>query len=214
VLTPAVTGFVILMARPRLYLGRGRELPEVRSMQIAEAQREVRSVFIGGFVGQAVSSVLWLLSAALSTWRSPRQGIVLLVLGGALIFPATQMVLRIMGRRASLSSSNQMGQLAMQVAFTVPLNLLVVGGATVYRMNWFYPGCMIVVGSHYLPFAYLYGMWQFWILGGFLVAGGFVIGLWLPGSFSLGGWVTAAALFLFALVGRTVARAEQRQQAL
>ena len=33
-------------------------------MQIAEAQREVRTVFLGGFVGQAVSSAVWLVSAA------------------------------------------------------------------------------------------------------------------------------------------------------
>lgn len=183
-------------------------------MHIVEAQREVRSVFIGGFVGQVVSSGLWFLSAALSTWGSPRRGIVLLALGGAFIFPVTQLILRVMGRRASLSSDNPMGQLAMQVAFTIPLNLLVVGGATLYRINWFYPACMIVVGSHYLPFVYLYGMWQFWILGALLVAGGVVIGLYAPESFSLGGWVTAVVLLLFAFVGRTVAAAELRGQAV
>jgi Family of unknown function (DUF7010) len=68
---------------------------------------------------------------------------------------------------------------------------------------------MIVVGSHYLPFVFLYGMWQFWILGGLLVTGGVVIGLYVPASFTRGGWVTAAILLIFALVGRSVARAEQ-----
>ena len=97
----------------------------------------------------------------------------------------------------------------MQVAFTVPFNLLVVAGATLYRLNWFYPACMIVVGSHYLPFVFLYGMWQFWILGGLLVAGGLVIGLYLPALFILGGWVTGAILLVFAFVGRRVAKAEQ-----
>ena len=47
-------------------------------MQITEAQREVRTVFIGGFVGQAVSSGLWLASAAAATWGPPRRGIVIL----------------------------------------------------------------------------------------------------------------------------------------
>lgn len=182
-------------------------------MHITEAQREVRTVFVGGFIGQAVSACLWLLSAALSTWASRRMGIVLLVIGGAFIFPVTQLLLRAMGRRASLSLDNPMGQLALQIAITIPLNLLVVGGATLYRFNWFYPACMIVVGSHYLPFVHLYGMWQFWILGALLVAGGVVIGLYVPWSFSLGGWVTAAILLVFAFVGRTVAIAEQRSQA-
>ena len=179
-------------------------------MQIAEAQREVRTVFLGGFVGQAVSSALWLVSAAAATWGAPRRGIVILAVGGAFIFPLTQAILRLMGRRASLSQDNPMGRLAMQVAFTVPLNLLVVAGATLYRLNWFYPACMIVVGSHYLPFVFLYGMWQFWILGGLLVTGGLVIGLYVPASFTLGGWVTGAILLIFAFVGRSVARTEPR----
>ena len=178
-------------------------------MHISEAQREVRQVFLGGFVGQAVSAGLWLLSAGLSTWASHRLGIMLLLVGGAFIFPVTQLILRAMGRRASLSRENPMGLLAMQIAFTVPLNLLVAGGATLYRVDWFYPACMIVVGSHYLPFVHLYGMWQFWILGALLVAGGVVIGLYVSGPFSLGGWVTAAVLLAFAVIGRSVANAEQ-----
>lgn len=183
-------------------------------MHITDAQREVRQVFLGGFVGQAVSAGLWLLSAGLSTWASRRLGIMLLLIGGTFIFPVTQLVLRATGRRASLSHENPMGLLAMQIAFTVPLNLVVAGGATLYRIDWFYPACMIVVGSHYLPFVHLYGMWQFWILGGLLVGGGVMIGLYLPGSFSLGGWVTAAVLLGFAFVGRSVASAEERPRAV
>jgi hypothetical protein len=175
-------------------------------MLITEAQREVRTVYLGGFVGQAVSSALWLCSAAAATWGSPRRGILILAFGGAFIFPMTQTVLRVMGRQASLSAGNPMRYLAMQVAFTVPLNLLVVAGATLYRLNWFYPACMIVVGTHYMPFVFLYGMWQFWILSGILVTGGVVIGLYVPASFSLGGWVTGMVLLAFAFVGRFAAR--------
>jgi hypothetical protein len=169
-------------------------------MEISDAQREVRTVFLGGLVGQAVSSVLWFLSAVAATWISPRAGILLIVLGGPLIFPMTQMVLRVLGRPASLGAGNPMGQLAMQVALTIPLNLLVVAGATLYRLNWFYPACMIVVGAHYLPFVFLYGMWQFWVLGGVLIAAGVMIALYASSVFSLGGWVAAVILLGFALV--------------
>jgi acetyl esterase/lipase len=61
----------------------------------------------------------------------------------------------------------------------------------------------------YLPFVFLYGMWQFWILGGLLIAGGVVIGRYVPLSFSLGGCVTGVILLVFAFVGRSIARAEQ-----
>jgi hypothetical protein len=177
-------------------------------LHVADAQREVRVVFAGGFFGQAVSSVLWALSAALSTWGSRRLGMLVLVFGGALIFPATQLILRTLGRRASLSDENPLGQLAMQIAFTIPLNLLVAGGATLYRVTWFYPACMIVVGAHYLPFVHLYGMRQFWVLGALMVAAGVAFALYLPGPFSLGAWVTAVLLMVFAFVGRAAVTSE------
>ena len=41
-------------------------------MTVQDAQRNVRTVFVGGFWGHMVSSVLWLVSAALGTWVSPR----------------------------------------------------------------------------------------------------------------------------------------------
>ncbi len=40
-------------------------------MNILEAQREMRSAFLGGFAGQLVSGLIWLIAAALGTWVSP-----------------------------------------------------------------------------------------------------------------------------------------------
>ncbi|MDP9146243.1 MAG: hypothetical protein M3N22_01175 [Acidobacteriota bacterium] len=130
-------------------------------MNISEAQRDVRTVFLGGFAGQSVSGVLWLVSAALATWYSHKAAIAVLVVGGVFIFPATQLVLRLMGRPFSLPKGHPMNALAMQIAFTIPFMLPLVGAITLLRHNWFYPAFMIVVGGHYLPFIFLYGMWQF-----------------------------------------------------
>jgi hypothetical protein len=176
-------------------------------MHIADAQREVRMVFLGGSLGPAVSSVLWALSGALGAWLSPQAGILTLVGGGPLIFPATLLILMAMGRQTSLSASNSLGQLATQAALTIPLNLPVVAAAALYRLNWFYPACMVVVGSHYLPFAFLYGMWQFAALGVVLIAAGVTLALVGPDQFSAGAWV-AAVVFLAAapLLYRAVRR--------
>ena len=62
-------------------------------MEISEAQRDVRTTFVGGFAGQLVAGTLWLLSAALATWRSPRIAIWVLVVGGIFIFPLTLLLL-------------------------------------------------------------------------------------------------------------------------
>jgi hypothetical protein len=64
---------------------------------------------------------------------------------------------------------------------------------------------MIVVGAHYLPFIFLYGMCQFGLLAGLLIGGGIVISMYLPTKFALGGWVAAVVLLVFAFIGRSVA---------
>jgi hypothetical protein len=63
-------------------------------MDVQEAQREMRSFYIGGFWGQLVSSVIWLASATLGTWVTPRASILTVVIGGFFIFPLTHVLLR------------------------------------------------------------------------------------------------------------------------
>jgi hypothetical protein len=128
-------------------------------MLVADAQREVRNVYLNGSVGSLVSGLLWLASAALATWGSPRAGMLALAAGGAFIVPATQALLRLAGRPASLGAENPLRGLAMQVAFVIPLCLPLIGAAVLRNPNWFHPAFMVVVGAHYLPFVFLYGPW-------------------------------------------------------
>jgi len=180
-------------------------------VNISDAQRDVRSVFLGGFAGQLVSSLVWFLSAVLATWQSPKTAIIALVVGGFFIFPLTQLLLRLMGRRASLPKGHPMNALGMQVAFTLPFNLPLVAAATAYHLNWFYPALMIALGTHHLPFIFMYGMPQFGVLAALLIGAGWMIGVYLPSVFSLGAWLTAVVLLLFAFVGRSVAQRESKR---
>jgi hypothetical protein len=169
-------------------------------MHVADAQREVRTTYLGGAPGGIVSGLLWLVSAACATWGTRPQAIWVLVLGGPLIFPLTQLLLKATGRRASLSHENPFGGLAMQIAFTIPLSLPVIAAATLARPGWFYPGFMVIVGAHYLPFIFLYGMRSFALLAAVLFGGGMVIGMRMSDQFAIGGWFTAAVLLLWGIV--------------
>ena len=175
-------------------------------MEIAQAQRDVRTTFLGGFAGGLISGAIWLASAILATWSTPRNAILVLIVGGFFIFPLTQLALRVSGRPASLPKGHPMNALAMQIAFTLPLSLPLVAAAATYRLDWFYPAFMIALGTHYLPFIFLYGMWQFGALAALLIGGGMALGMFFPLPFSTGAWVTALALVVFAFVGRSVAR--------
>src|ERR1700686_3139524 len=177
-------------------------------MDIQDAQREVRSVYIGGFWGQLVSSVIWLVSAALGTWETPKASILTVLIGGFFIFPLTQMLLRLSGRRASVSKENHFHYLGMQVAFVLPFSMLLLIPVGPYYLNWFFPALMVLLGAHYLPFATLYGMRTFLFLAGILMAMGVVIAHYFSGTFSLGAWVAGLALFVFAWIGRAIAVGE------
>ena len=177
-------------------------------MQIDQAQRDVRLVYVGGFIGQLVSGVLWLTAAAVGTFSSPTAAIAILLLGGILIFPMTMVCLRLAGRPASLPAGHPMAGLATQIAFTVPLGLLVALAVTGYRLEWFFPAAMVIVGAHYLPFVFLYGMQHYAALAAILTFGGVSLALWGPQSFSLGGWITGLVLVGFAFLLRASVRTE------
>jgi len=174
-------------------------------MQISDAQQEVRTVYVGSFSGLIVTGIIWLLSAALGSWMSAGLAIWALILGGTFIFPLSQLLLKAMGKPASLSKDNPFGTLAMQIAFMIPLCYPVIAAATIHNVNWFFPAFLVVVGAHYLPFIFLYGMWQFGILSVLLVGLGTITGLYFSGSFALAGWIGGIVFLLAAFPFRTFA---------
>ena len=179
-------------------------------MDISEAQLEMRTRFVGGFYGQIVSGVLWIASAGLATWSSPRAAITTLVVGGFFIFPTTELLIRLVGAKPPLSGANSLRYLGMQVAFVLPLSMPLLLPVGLYRLNWFYPAMMVLLGAHYLPFVFLYGMRMFAALAALIAGGGWVVAIYWSSSFSVGAWYTGAALLVFAGVGAALVRHERR----
>jgi hypothetical protein len=178
---------------------------------IHEAQREVRSAYFGGFVGQLVAGVIWMTAAAIGTFIAAGYGMAVLFFVSMALLPLTEVILRALGRRGRLSPDNTLGQLATQVAFTVPIGFVLVAAAALYAQHWFFPAAMVVVGAHYLPFVSLYGMPHFAFLAGVLVIGGIALGLFGPPAFALGGWLGGAVLIAFAFVARSAVVREERR---
>jgi hypothetical protein len=182
-------------------------------MMISDAQLEIRTRFVGGCYGQLVAGTLWIASAGLAEWRGPRASIIMLVVGGFFIFPATELLIRTIGERAPVSSGNALRSLGMQIAFVLPFSMPLLLPVGLYRLNWFYPAMMILLGAHYLPFVFLYGMRMFAVLAAFLVGGGTLIAMYFSASFSVGAWYTGAILLVFAELGRRIVDHEHRANA-
>jgi hypothetical protein len=102
----------------------------------------------------------------------------------------------------------------MQIAFTLPMSMLLLVPVSSYNLNLFYPAFMILLGAHYLPFTFLYGMRMFIPLCAILVGGGTAIAMYVPNSFTLGGWVGGLTLLIFAWIGRFSVRAELRKEVI
>jgi hypothetical protein len=177
-------------------------------MMISDAQLEIRTRFVGGCYGQFVAGTLWLGSAALAVWRGPRASIIMLVVGGFFIFPATELLIMAIGERAPVSSANALRSLGMQIAFVLPLSMPLLLPVGLYRLNWFFPAMMILLGAHYLPFVFLYGMRMFAVLAAFLIGGGTLIAMYFSASFSIGAWYTGTVLLVFAALGRMIVNHE------
>lgn len=178
-------------------------------MNIPDAQWEMRTRFVGGFYGQLVSGTLWLAAAMLATWSTPRAAIITIVVGGFFIFPLTELLLRLERERATVSADNSLPSLGMQVAFVLPLSMPLLLPVARFRLTWFFPALMILVGAHYVPFVFLYGMRMFAVLAAALLAGGMLIAMYVPTSFSAGAWYAAAVLLAFAIVGRLTVQQER-----
>jgi hypothetical protein len=177
-------------------------------MDIAEAQKENRLRFAGGFYGQLVSSALWFMSAAVADRVSTRAAIACLVFGGFLIFPITDF-LAWANKAAPLSRGNALRWLGMQVAFVLPFSMPLLLPVTRYSIGLFYPAMMILLGAHYIPFIFLYGMRAFAALAAFLIGGGVFLAVSGPHRFSAGAWYTSVVLFFFAFVARMIVKAER-----
>jgi len=183
---------------------------EVTITTLSDSQKEIRSAFLGGFAGQLISGLLWLIASAISVFAAPRYGMLFLFFGCMFIFPLTQLALSIMGRPAKVEKENGLWSLGTQVALTVPINFLLVGAAILYKEMWFFPAAMVIVGAHYLPFITLYGMKMFGILAVMLIISGAGLALYGPLIFSLGGWFTGVVLIVFAFIGRAIVLKEEK----
>jgi hypothetical protein len=88
--------------------------------------------------------------------------------GGFLIFPTTELLIRVAGGTKPLSAQNSLHYWACR-CFVLPLSMPLLLPIGQYRLNWFYPALMVLLGAHYIPFVFLYGMRIFALLAALLL---------------------------------------------
>ncbi|MGB3761900.1 MAG: hypothetical protein WA966_01670 [Ornithinimicrobium sp.] len=160
-------------------------------MEISQAQHDVRASYRGGATGTAVSGAVWVAASATAQWVGIGPAIAVLFVGGAMIFPLSALLLRALGGPVGLPRGHPMNALGTQLAMVVPLGVILAALAALDRPEWFFPFAAAIVGAHYFPFVFLYGMKEYAVLGAALV----VVGLGLavaPSGVTTAGWATGA----------------------
>lgn len=168
---------------------------------LADAQRDMRHGYFSGAPGVLASAIAWLAAGVVAILVSPVGAVWALFIGGMFIFPVGVVLAKFLGRPGRHSRGNPLGTLAMEGTVLLMLALPLAFVVSLYRVEWFFPAMLLVIGGRYFTFATLYGTRKFWALGGILAMTAFVlvatsmppaVGAFMGGSIEL---LFAAVLF-------------------
>ncbi|MDX2411089.1 MAG: hypothetical protein QNK34_03955 [Woeseiaceae bacterium] len=134
-------------------------------LSIANAQQDMREAYYGGATGAVTSATIWLIAALVTTFATPVAGILTLVFGGMLIFPASVLLSKVIGRSGKHSKDNPLAPLAIEGTIWMLLSIPLAVGCALYKVDWFFPAMLLVIAGRYLTFATLYGMRIYWVFG-------------------------------------------------
>lgn len=137
---------------------------------IGEAQRDMRSGYVGGAPGVLVSGLVWLAAASVAHFVSFETSMLALFVGGMLIHPVSVLLARFVLRAPAAHPKNPLSMLALQSTVMLMAGFLLAWVISHNEPGWFYPAMLLVIGSRYFTFATVYGSWAFIALGSVLVA--------------------------------------------
>ncbi|MQA19524.1 DUF7010 family protein [Rugamonas rivuli] len=139
-----------------------------------EQQNEMRHAYYDGAPGIFVSGLVWVAATFVCYLAGMKQAVWTLLIGGALIYPLSAVLTKVMGRPAKTGKDNALNQLVMASTFWLILCCAMAFGLFLLRPAFFFPAMMVTIGSRYLVFASVYGRSIFWVMGGSLIVAGVV----------------------------------------
>ncbi|MEO6064651.1 MAG: hypothetical protein ABIP49_02570 [Lysobacterales bacterium] len=168
----------------------------------------MRVAYYGGAPGMLTSSLVWFVAAVVAVRMSASAAVLALFVGGMLIHPVSVVLCKAFGRSAAHSKGNPFGGLAMASTGWLILSLPLAYVVSLYRMEWFFPAMLFVIGGRYLTFAIMFGSRVFLGCGVALAAGGYVLAKF--GATAAVGALTGSAIE--AVFGLFILRASRLQR--
>lgn len=166
---------------------------------IEAAQADMRRGYTLGAPGVLVSGSVWLTAGIVAVMVSAPAAVLTLLVGGALIFPLSTLLSKLLGLPDGHEKGNPLGALAGEGTVWLIAGCVIAYGMSTLRVEWFFPVMLLVIGGRYLTFQTLYGLRLYWVLGALLIAAGFALGVLLAQP-AVGAFAGAAIELAFAAV--------------
>ena len=144
---------------------------------VAQAQANMRDAYFSGAAGVFVSGCVWLAAGSVAALNSASAGVLVLLIGGALIHPASVVLCKILGRTGAHEPGNPLGTLAIEGTVWLLAGIAIAYGVQALRMEWFFPAMLLLIGGRYLTFQSLYGLRLYWLCGAVLCLSGLALAL-------------------------------------
>jgi hypothetical protein len=143
---------------------------------LAHAQADMRSAYCSGGAGVLASSLAWAAATVATLKLAPMQAVWVLFVGGMLIHPVSIVICKLLGATGKHAKGNPLGMLAGATVFWLIFSLPLAYVVALYKIEWFFPAMLLVIGGRYLTFATLFGMRVYWVLGLTLAVAGYWLG--------------------------------------
>lgn len=137
---------------------------------LADFQEDMRRGYIWGATGIMTSGLVWLAAGLVAYFKDPRAAIWVLFIGAGFIVPVSNLIDRLLGARGKHSPDNRLAALALETTVFMLMCLPLAYGLSLYRIEWFFPAVLMVIGGRYVTFGTVYGTWIYWLLGALLGA--------------------------------------------
>ncbi|WP_419571375.1 DUF7010 family protein [Rheinheimera sp.] len=132
---------------------------------LTTAQQDMREAYQHGAPGVLASALVWVSAATVAVQAGAEMAVWALLIGGIFIHPLGLLLAKLAGRKAAHHKSNPLGPLALETTLWLMFSLPLAYGLSLYRLDWFFPAMLLVIGGRYLTFQTLYGLKLYWACG-------------------------------------------------
>lgn len=142
-----------------------------------QAQADMRDAYFNGGPGVLVSGLAWLVAGLVAVTVSHGTAVIALLVGGAAIHLLSVALAKLFGRRGAHDPGNPLAVLAGEGTIWFLSLIAIAFGLRLFRLEWFFPAMLLIIGGRYLTFQTLYGLRLYWVLGGVLSLAGMALAL-------------------------------------